>query len=185
MQGGMPRFWRDRTISGVVKELVLTNGLGYAGQDHAHQWKALAQTNDSDWATILRFAKRLGWDVYNRWGVVLCYDPEKIFQERGSYTNLVAGSEDEYNTQDQRLLLDFEASEESDETPDSIGQKMGFFNGEKPQIVTQGGSFKRYRFKTDLVIRDKAEADIYESAGNLADSYDTCLLYTSPSSRDS
>ncbi len=173
MQGGTPRFWRDRSISGAVKELVLTNGLGYAGQDHEHRWKALAQTNDSDWATILRFAKRLGWDVFNRWGVVLCYDPEKVFQERGSYTNLVAGSEDEYNTQDQRLLLDFEATEESDETPESIGQKMGFFNGEKPQIVTQGGAFKRYKFKTDLVIRDKAEADIYESAGNLADSYDT------------
>jgi hypothetical protein len=173
MQGGQPRFWRDRTIPGAVQELVMVNALGYAGQEHPHKWKALAQTSESDWAAILRFAKRLGWDVYNRFGVVMCHDPERIFNDQGAYTNLVGGSEDEYNTQDQRLILDFDASEESDETPDTLGHKMGYFNGDKPQMVTQAGKFQRYRFSTDIVIRDQAESEIYRTSFDLADSYDT------------
>jgi hypothetical protein len=111
--------------------------------------------------------------VFNRYGVVLCYDPEVLFKDRGAYTLLRVGSEDEYSTQDQRLVLEFDASDESDETPESIGQKMGYFNGETPQTVTQEGTFKRYKFRIDQVILGKAEADIYETAYNLADSYDT------------
>ena len=116
---------------------------------------------------------RLGWDVYTRYGVVLCYDPEVALQGPGGVLPPQAGSEDELSTQDQRLLLEFEASDESDETPESIGFKMGYFNGEAPQTVTQEGTFKRYKFNTDQVIRNKDEATVYESAYNLADSYDT------------
>ena len=173
MQGGQPRFWRDKSISSAVESLVRTNWLGYAGQQHTHLWKTLAQTNESDWAAILKYAQRLGWNIYNRYGVVMCYDPEKIFKEWGPYTHLVAGGEDEHNTQGERLILDFNASDESDETPEAIGQKMGFFNGDKPQIVSQEGKFRRYKYTVDRVIRDQDEATIYQSAFNLADSYDT------------
>ena len=76
--------------------------------------------------------------MYTRYGVVMCYDPERIFEDIGAYTRLVAGSEDQHNTQDQRLLLEFDASDESDETPDTIGYKIGYFNGTKPQIGTPG-----------------------------------------------
>lgn len=173
MQGGQPRFWRDRTVPGAIEETVLRGMLGYSGQTHNHKWKSLAQTNESDWALIVRLASRLGWDVYNRYGVVMCYDPEKLFEERGAYTHLIAGSEGDISTQDERTILDFEASETSDETPDAIGHKLGYFSGDKPQIVTQEGAFRRYTFRNDIVIRDSAEAEVYQTASNTADAYDT------------
>lgn len=173
MQGGQPRFWRDQTISGALEILVRNSGLGYAGQAHPYRWKALAQTNESDWAAILKYANRLGWDVYNRYGVVLCYDPETIFRLRGAYAQLKGGSEDELNTQDERLILEFDGSDQSDETPDAIGRKMGYFSGQAPVVISQEGRFQRYKFNTDLVIRDRDEANIYETAFDLADSYDT------------
>ena len=32
---------------------------------------------------MLAFAKRIGWQIFTRYGVVMCYDPVKLYQESG------------------------------------------------------------------------------------------------------
>ena len=80
---GTPKFWSNKSVPSAVRDLAAKNQLGYTGHDHIHLWSALAQTRESDCTIILAFAKRIGWQIYNRYGVVMCYDPVKLFNESG------------------------------------------------------------------------------------------------------
>lgn len=173
LQGGKPRFWRDRTIPGALRQVVQTSMLGWAGQENDFKWKTLAQTSESDWAFMVQKANRLGYRVYNRYGVVMCYDPEELFQDVGAYTRLISSDEERFNTQEERQLLDFQASETSDESPEFMGYRIGYFDGNRPQTLVQGENFYAYKFRTDLVVRNSAEAEIYREAAQNADGFDT------------
>lgn len=172
LQGGEPRFWRDRTIPGAVQQVVQKTMLGYTGHTHPHKWKALAQTGESDWEFAVSRANRLGWKVYSRSGVVMCYDPEVLFQEVGPYVSLISTDEELFNTQAERQILSFDAQEESVDTPQLLGTKVGYFDGVKPSIVTQEGDYNRYRFRHDVILRDRNEAEVFRTAFEQTEAFD-------------
>ena len=123
---GTPKFWSNKSIPSAMRDLAAKNQLGYTGHDHSYLWSALAQTRESDWATAVSFAKRIGWQIYNRYGVVMCYDPVKLFNESGIYARLVMGSTSA-NLETDRVLLDFQPMEESEVLTANLGRKYGYF----------------------------------------------------------
>lgn len=168
MQKGSTRFWLKRTIPSVVEILAAYNGLGFAAHPHTHLWDSLAQTEESDWQEAVKLTKRLGWSLFNRYGVVLCQDPNELMRSQGAYARLVSTDESENNTfNDDRRLIEFTPSEKSDEVPQSMGAQIAYFtdNGDV-QVAKEIGNFKEYKFLTDAVIRNAAEAAIYTEAAS-------------------
>ena len=66
---GKPRFWANKSVPDAIRELASANQLGFYGHTHNFVWRALAQTEESDWKMVNRLAERIGWVVYSRFGV--------------------------------------------------------------------------------------------------------------------
>ena len=168
MYEGKPRFWSNKSATSAISDLVSNSGIGYGGHTHDHLWKALAQTNESDWSFIVDLAKRIGFSVFVRYGVVLTYDPVRLFKESGPYTRLVSGLDDVLSTD--RNLIEFNSASLSSITRESMGSKFGYFTtGNEVQTSKQTGDFIGYVFESTQVIRDQSEATVYTQA------YDTKL----------
>ena len=164
---GTPKFWSNKSIPSALRDLAAKNQLGYTGHDHTHLWSALAQTRESDWATAVSFAKRIGWQVYNRYGVLMCYDPVRLYNESGVFARLVMGTTNA-NLDTDRVLLDFQPVEESELLTSNLGRKFGYFtSSNQPQIATQPGDFRGYIFGSDVVIRDQTDAKVYADSANV------------------
>lgn len=160
---GKPRFWRGKAATSAISDLAINSGLGFWGHTHSYLWKSLAQTDESDWAYILALAKRIGWVIFNRYGVVLCYDPVQHFREGGTYTRIVSGLDDPQTTD--RMLLSFESTLLSSIAKDTMGLTYGYFTGSGDvQITNQPGDFVGYVFDTKTMVRSPEEAKIYEQA---------------------
>ena len=163
---GSPHFWANKSVPSAVRDMAAKNQLGYTGHDHIHLWSALAQTRESDFTTILAFAKRIGWQIYNRYGVLMCYDPVRLYNESGVYTKLVMGTTGITGTS--RVLLDFQPVEESEVLKMNLGRKFGYFtSNDEAQIATQPGDFRGYVFGSDAVINDQEAAKVYADAANV------------------
>jgi hypothetical protein len=146
-----------------VADLVAFNLLGYAGDPHDYTWSGLAQTTESDWEMVLDLAQRLGWLVFNRYGVVMCYDPARVFREAGIYARLVMGSN--FDPATDRNLLEFQPQEQSTMLNENLGVKYGYFtSGDAVQVITQPGTFDGYTFNTDVVIENQDAAQVYVNA---------------------
>jgi hypothetical protein len=164
---GTPHFWSHKSAPSAVKDLVSKNLLGFAGDTHTYLWEALAQTTESDWTYITALAKRIGWQIFNRYGVVMCYDPLKSFTNQGLFCRCVMSSAAASVTTD-RILLDFQPAEETDMFQSNLGQEWGYFTSSgTPQIIQQPGTFSGYVFQTDVVIADQDAAKVYADAGNV------------------
>jgi len=167
MQKGSPRFWLKRTIPSVVEVLAAYGGLGFYSHPDTHLWESIAQTEETNWEQAVKVVKRIGWSLFNRQGVLLCYDPAVLMREQGAYTRLVSKDKSEDTLlNDDRHLIEFTPSEKSDEVPQSMGGQVAYFtdNGDV-QVAKEIGQFKEYKFITTAVIRDAEEARIYtESA---------------------
>ena len=166
MQKGIPRFWTGRTIPSVVEELSYIGGLGFHGHPQPHIWPALAQTDDTYWRTAINFTKRLGWCLFNRYGILLCYDPNVLFAESGAYATLMSAQNRDFDPSAVRRMIEFTPSEDSDELPEHLGRKISYFtdNG-VVQTTAERGTFKKYKFVTDFVIRNYEEAELLADAG--------------------
>jgi hypothetical protein len=163
MYEGQPRFWADKAIPNAVRDLVHRNLLGYSGHTHTHLWKGLAQTVESDWMMANALARRIGWTLFNRYGVVLCYDPLKLFTDIGIYATLQSGGDADVNTG--RTLIEFQPTEAAETLAENLGVKYGFFTtNNNVQIGTQAGTFKGFRFDSSNVIRDQTESATYLAA---------------------
>jgi hypothetical protein len=168
MFDGKPHFWVNKSIPSAVKDLVSQNQLGYVGHDHSYLWSGLAQTDQSDWAFINKLASRLGWVILNRYGVVGCYDPVRLFRDQGMYTRLVMGGAQGLNLQADRILLDFQPLEEADALYTNLGREYGYFTSSgSVQIARQPGLFRGYTFATDVVIADQDAAKVHAESGNI------------------
>jgi hypothetical protein len=168
MFDGEPHYWANKSVPSAVRDLASKNLLGYTGHTHDYLWQALAQTSESDWEYAGKLAKRLGWQLTNRYGVVQCYDPLKLFREQGTYTRLVMGGATGLNIQADRILLDFQPMEEADVLNTNLGRKYGYFTSSGDvQIVSQPGDFPGYTFSTDIVIADQDAAKVYADSGNI------------------
>lgn len=166
MQTGTPRAWDRITIPQVVKNLSYRGLLGFHGHDHPLVWPMIAQTEESDWRLICNLAKRLGWSVFNRYGVVMLYDPLKLFQSNGSYITLMSASYTNTAYEDyERALVDFTPAEEADNSYRNIGAKLAFFNGNQVQTVTQEGDEYTVFKYLNVAARTPEEADVYTNAG--------------------
>jgi len=160
---GRPRFWSNKSVPSAVKDLASSCGLGFYGHDHTFLWKALAQTDETDWATANKLTKRLGWRLWSRYGCLLCYDPAKLFTESGSYCRLFMGTPEDYTTD--RQLLEFTPTEQTNTDKSRLGSKFGYFApGGVVQTATEPGEFAGYKFVTDNVIDSPAAATAYLSA---------------------
>ena len=163
MQGGAPRFWANRTIPSAVETLSYASYLGYTGHAHTYVWPALAQTDMSDWKTAVALADRLGWAVYNRYGVVGLFDPLQLFTSQGSSATLISETYviAKTRTNEERTLLDFDPTEEAESSVAQMGLKVAYFNNDRVQVAFQKGTHSNYRFVNDFVIRDATEAALY------------------------
>jgi phage protein D len=170
LQTGTPRVWDKITIPQVVKNLSYRGLLGFHGHDHSLVWPLIAQTEESDWKLICDLAKRLGWSVFNRYGVIMLYDPLKLFQSNGSYITLVSSSYTSTSYEDyERALVDFTPSEASDASYRQIGRKIAFFNGQRVQTTTQqGDQYTVFKYLTNIVARNPDEAEVYANSTSYA-----------------
>ena len=172
MQTGMPRYLTQRTIPSAVEYLSYSSYLGYTGHPHTHVWPALAQTDGSDWKVICSWAKRLGWSIYNRYGIVMMHDPLQLLLTNGVAAVLVSET---YNLakdglDDERSLLEFNPEEESETATKQQGTKVAYFNQDQLQVAFQQGDHAKYRFVSDFVIRNAAEAKVYVDSDDSDDS---------------
>ena len=171
MQVGSPRFWPQMTIPGAVQRLAYLNGLGFDGHEQDYRWPVLSQTSETDWFKVSSLAERLGWRIYSRYGVVMCYDPLKVFREHGVLETLVSG---EYSGDSvdapERSLLEFEPSEDSEDKLPTTGVQMGYFQGGAVQIQRQAGDYDNYRMITDVPLRNSVESALYASSNDHAPS---------------
>lgn len=156
---GQPRFWMDRSVTAAGAELANYNGLGFGGHTHTFLWSALAQTEESDWETLLSFAKRVGWSVFSRYGVVLMHDPNKLFREKAVYTTLRNNSTDLGS--DDRNLIEFSATEFATTTKENLGRMIGYFNGTSVETLVQTGDFRGYIQECDSVLQSQPEAKAF------------------------
>lgn len=156
---GKPRFWLNKSVTAAASEMVRANSLGYGGHTHSFLWPALAQTEESDWEMVLKLARRIGWSVFNRYGVVMVQDPNQWYREMGSYAQLVSNNTDRGS--DARNLIEFSATEFSDVSKEKLGAKIGYFNGTSVETMTQTGEFKGYIQETDAVLQSQPEAKAY------------------------
>ncbi len=172
MYVGTPHFWTNKSAPGAVRDLASKNQLGYMGDPHSYLWEALAQTTESDWTYATALAKRIGWQIFNRYGVVMCQDPLKSFTNSGIFCRCVMSSMAATVTAD-RILLDFQPMDQADMLQSNLGQQWGYFTSSgTPQIIQQpvlagNDPFKGFVFNTDVVIADQNAAKVYADAGNV------------------
>jgi hypothetical protein len=103
--------------------------------------------------------------VFTRYGVVMCYDPLKLFQDQGAYTRLRTGTPEDPAID--RYLLDFQPTELSDMIEAVMGTRYGYFDsGNRVQTISQPGDFNGYVFGTDAVIENQDAAQVYADAWN-------------------
>ena len=159
---GSPQFWVNKNAPSAVQDLATKNRLGFYGHTHTYLWKALTQTNETDWATANALTSRLGWRLWTRYGCLLCYDPLKLFTETGAYCRLLMGSPEDYTTD--RQLLEFSPNERSDTDKQLLGAKYGYFADTTVQVATQPGDYKGFRFSTGTVIEGPGAATAYLNA---------------------
>jgi hypothetical protein len=165
---GKPRYWANKTVPDAVRELATANQLGYYGHSQTFSWRALAQTEESDWTMVKRLADRIGWVVYYRFGCVLFYEPNNLYHNSGEYTRLTSGQTNQStDTADARNMIEFEATEDAEVLPQNMGMKFGYFTtAGDPQTKQQSGEFKGFRFETSFAVRDQDEATAYISAAD-------------------
>lgn len=166
MQSGQPRFWTNHTIPEVVEKLAFQSGLGFFGHTHDFVWKSLAQTQETDWRSALELVARLGWVLFNRYGVLLCYDPKVLFQESGAYATLMSSQNRDFDATADRRLIEFNPQQQSTVLPENLGRQIAYFTDSGDiQVTKEIGSFSKYKFVTDFVIRSYEEAQVYANAG--------------------
>ena len=156
---GKPRFWSNKSVFTAAGELATANLLGFGGHAHPFLWSALAQTEESDWEMINKLARRIGWSVFSRYGVVLLYNPNRLYQEKAVYTRLVSNNSDLGD--DDRNLIEFSATEFAKVTKENLGSRLGYFNGTDVVTMTQPGEFKGYIQETNAVLYSQPEAKAY------------------------
>lgn len=163
MQTGSPRFMTNRTIPSAVEALSYVSYLGYTGHTHDHVWPVLAQTEDSDWRMVVLLARRLGWSVFNRYGVVMLYDPLLLLKEQGAAAILMSETYSlaKASLDEERSLLEFDPTEEAESSTEQQGHKVAYFNDGQVQVALQNGKHTSYRFINDFVIRSAEEALLY------------------------
>ena len=146
------------------------NQLGFFGHHQTFTWRALTQTEESDWTMVKKLAKRIGWVVYYRFGCVLLYDPNNLYTQLGRVhqarlqpdqpRDLRLGRHSEHD----RVPGDRGRSEV---LPQNLGKKFGFFTTDNdPQIQQQTGEFKGFPFETSFTVRDQEEAAAYITAAD-------------------
>jgi len=154
---GKPHFWLDKSVTTAAGELVRANDLGFGGHPHSFLWSGLAQTEESDWEMVLKLAKRVGWSVFSRYGVVMLHDPNRWYREMAPYATLRSN-----NTEpDDRHLIEFSATEFAGVSKENLGAKVGYFNGTSVETLVQTGEFKGYIQETDAVLHSQPEAKAY------------------------
>lgn len=161
MQKGDPKFWRNRNVPDVVESLVYSNNLGSYHHDNGYAWPSLAQTSDSDWKTATSLTSRLGWSLFNRYGVVMCVDPARMYTENGPYAVLQSAQDHDFDPNQARRMIEFNSSERSTAIREDMGEQIAYFAGDTVQIAKEPGEFKGYKFVTNRVINSIDEAGVY------------------------
>ena len=165
MQKGQPKFWRNKTISSAVESLSYINGLGFYSHPHTFLWDSLAQTTETDWQMATALAKRVGWSLFNRFGVLLLLDPMLLIRTQGSYATLLSADDRDFEPTENRRLIEFSPSEKGSTVPENMGAKIAYFTDSNDvQVTTETGEFKSFTFVSGHVINSVEEANLYANA---------------------
>jgi hypothetical protein len=163
MVEGTPHFWSNKSATSAISDVVNKNRLGWAGHDHTHLWHALAQTQESDWTFVTSLAHTIGFVIFYRYGVVLSYDPVRMFNQFEAYATLSSSGD----TSDERNLLMFEPTEYSEVLEQSLGRRYGYFTSHGDvQVIQQSGDYMGYLFDPTILVRDQDEAQVYIEAAD-------------------
>jgi len=177
MQVGQPRFWTNRTIPSAVEATAFSSKLGFDGHTHPFVWRSLAQTSESDWTYVTQLVDRIGWGIFNRYGVVMCYDPLKLFQDQGVYASLVSSQDQDFDPTADRRLIEFNPTEASDLIPQTLGHKLAYFtDAGQVQVLKEIGDFQKYVFVSNRVIRNAEEAELYADSSSETDKWKQMAL---------
>lgn len=162
LQNGTPRQWLNHTVPQVVQKIAFSGLLGFHGHEHDYIWPMLVQTDDSDWRIASALTERLGWALFNRFGVLMCYDPIKQFQNSGAYMSLVSSQYAATAFEDyERALVEFSPQEDSDASYRQIGTKVSYLNNGTVQTTTQeGDKYTVFRY-LNVTARGPEEAKIW------------------------
>ena len=171
LQTGQPRYWTNKTVPSAMRDIVNFNLLGITAHTEPFVWTSLAQTDESDLAMLRKLSNRLGWAIFSRYGVVLCWDPLKLFTEQGSYATLMSSQDQDFDASAERRLIDFTPQEASEENPDSMGKQIAYFDDNQVQVVKESGPHARHKFVSNFVIRSAEEAKIYVNASEAEESW--------------
>ena len=102
-----------------------------------------------------------GWSVYNRYGVVMLYDPLQLFKEQRhrSHAHLRDVHLAKTQMDQERTLLEFDPTEESESTVEQQGLQ-GRLLQRRPlcRWPIRRATHSSYRFLSDFVIRNAEEA---------------------------
>ena len=161
MQLGAPRFWSNKSVTSVVRDLVNANMLGSYGSSHPHQWKALAQTQDSDWQVATKLAARIGYGLWVWGGVVACEDPLVLYNSNGIVVRLVPQSDLEPAD---RYLLDFTPVQDAERTYSGRGVKLAYLTNNGKVAWAKQPNYESHRFSSTLPIRSQKEAEVHIAA---------------------
>lgn len=155
LQEGRPRFFVDKTGPQIVSEIVTSHNLGVQVDEHAFRFPSYAQTDDTDWATIVDVASNFGWAVYTHNGVVRMADPSRLLTETGPVLRLIRGNDVLDKT---RQLLDFMPESKSDTLASLVTPVFAFFDGDKVALTHKID--KKHRLYTDSPSLNRAMAEI-------------------------
>lgn len=176
LQDGEPRFFRNRTIPQVVRQVVLGAGLGSYGQDDADDfaWPTIAQTSESDWQLCTKLADRIGWWLIVRHGAVGVFNPVSLLTDEGAYAVLESSTDELADNTSVRRLVSFDPQEVGDETPDTLRSRFAFLEDGSNRLVKveqqdDPTRLLRKRQLTRLVVHSRGEADAHLAAENLKD----------------
>lgn len=164
MRVGQPRFWFRKSVPSAITDLTFLGGLGLNAHEHTYLWDKLSQTDESDWAMVQKLAYRIGFVLYQRYGVLQLLDPNRVIREQGSYATLVSAQDQDFEVAQDRRLIEFNASEISADEPITYGHKVAYFHNETIQTAQEQGVFKGYNFRSNFPVRDNEEAQVYMAA---------------------
>jgi Phage tail baseplate hub (GPD) len=156
MQQGKPRFWANKTIPAVVGDLANSNLLGYHTNGHGHVWKALAQTDESDWQIASALSRRIGYSVFNHLGVVRCEDPAAVYATNGPSLQLVTESNLD---QEDRQLLEFQPTRDTEQSYTGMGLKFAYLTSDAKVQWAEQPNYRVYHFASEIPVRSQQEAE--------------------------
>ena len=107
----------------------------------------------------------IGWVVFHRYGVLLCYDPYKLFTEQRDYAIAAVRSGPGLRLRRRPAADRLHSQRGVGREPRHMGKKVAYFTDNGQVQIDQGaGRIQEVQVRTPIRIRNAEEAEIYANA---------------------